>query len=88
MARIEKKTNPGLFQKVLDGDKTFEVRLADFKCEPGDILILREWDPKTKDYTGRSIEKKVTFVFKTKNMEKLHTKEELEKYGLMVLAIK
>jgi ribosomal protein S17 len=66
MIRIEKKAWPELFQKILNGEKTFDVRLADFNCKKGDILILREWDPKTKKYTGRKIEKKVAFILKTK----------------------
>ncbi|OGM31051.1 hypothetical protein A2630_00045 [Candidatus Woesebacteria bacterium RIFCSPHIGHO2_01_FULL_44_10] len=66
MKRIEKKAWPEYFEKILSGDKTFELRLADFDVDEGDTLVLREWDPKTKNYTGRKIEKKVSFVFKTK----------------------
>lgn len=40
--------------------------MADFECKPGDTLVLREWDPKTRQYTGRAVEKKVTHVTKTK----------------------
>ncbi len=28
----------------------------------GDILLLKEWDPKTKAYTGRELERKVGYV--------------------------
>ena len=86
--RIEKKTWPELFQKVLDGEKTFELRLADFECKNGDILVLKEWDPTIKKYTGRQVEKKVALVLPVKAMEKFHTKEELEKYGLQVIGFK
>ena len=86
--RIEKKTWPDFFQKILDGEKTFELRLADFECKSGDILVLREWDPETQEYTGRMVEKKVLFVLPVKAMEKFHTKEELEKYGLQVISFK
>ena len=85
--RIEKKTWPELFEKILSGEKTFEIRLADFKCRPGDILILREWDPKTKEYTGRVLEKEVTFVMKTKDI-KFWPKEEIAKYGFQVISFK
>jgi len=88
MAKIEKKTKPDMFQKVLDGDKTFELRLADFEIQPGDILILKEWDPEKKEYTGRILEKKVTFILNTKDMEQFHTKEEIEKHGLIVISIR
>jgi hypothetical protein len=58
---IEKKTSPEYFQAILEGKRTFELRLADFECKAGDILVLKEWNPETKEYTGRQIEKKATF---------------------------
>lgn len=85
--KIEKKTWPEYFERVLSGEKTFELRMADFTCNPGDVLVLREWDPKKREYTGRTIEKNVTYVIKTKDLE-LFPKEEVEKYGLQVIAIK
>lgn len=87
MKRIEKKAWPKLFEEVIKGNKTFDMRIADFKIKDGDILVLREWDPKTKKYTGRKIEKKVTFVFKTKN-QKFWSKEDIEKYGYQVIGFK
>ena len=64
--KIEKKVWPEYFQKILEGKKTHELRLADFECQEGDILILKEWSPQQKKYTGRVIEKTVTYVGKTK----------------------
>lgn len=87
MKRIKKKTWPDLFQKVMDGEKNFDLRLADFECEEGDVLIFEEWDPKTKEYTGRTIERKITFVFNTKDIH-YWTKEDVEKYGYYVMSIK
>ncbi len=87
MMRIEKKTWPDFFQKILDGEKTFELRLADFECKIGDILVLREWDPEKKEYTGRQVEKKVTYVLKTKEI-KFFPKEDIEKHGFQVIALK
>lgn len=84
--KIEKKTWPDLFQDVYDGKKNFDVRLADFECEEGDTLVLREWDPKTKGYTGRQIEKTVRYVIKTKDL-KFWAPEEVEKYGFQVIGI-
>lgn len=84
--KIEKKTWPNLFQKILDGTKKYEIRLADFECKEGDILILREWDPQKKEYTGRAIEKKITYVSKTKEL-KFWPKEEVDKYGFLVLSL-
>ena len=82
-----KKIWPKYFQKILDGKKTFELRLADWECKEGDILVLREWDPKTKKYTGREIEKEVTYVVKTKDMN-FWPKEDIEKYGYQIIAFR
>jgi len=85
--RHKKKVWPEYFQKILEGKKTFELRLADWECNEGDILILQEWDPETKEYTGREIEKEVTYVGKTKNMT-FWPKEDVEKYGYQIIAFK
>ena len=85
--RIEKKIWPRFFEKILSGEKTFELRLADFECKPGDILILREWDPNTKEYTGRVLEKRITYVVKTKNID-FWPKDKVEKYGYQIIAFR
>lgn len=85
--KIEKKTWPDYFQKIKNGEKTFELRLADFKCKIGDILVLKEYDPKTKKYTGRVVEKKVTYILKTKDL-KFWPKKDVKKYGYQVIAFK
>lgn len=87
MRRIEKKTWPVLFEKVLNGEKNFDLRIAEFECEVGDILVLREWDPETKDYTGRELEKEVTFVMKTKDL-KFWSQEDIEELGFLVMSFK
>lgn len=85
--KIEKKTWPKFFEEIKKGRKNFEVRLADWKCKPGDILVLREWNPKTKKYSGRVIEKKVTYVLKTKAL-RFFSKKDIEKYGFQIIALK
>jgi len=50
-------------------------------------LILQEWSPETKDYTGREMNKKVTYVGKTKNMT-FWPKEDVEKYGYQIISFK
>lgn len=85
--KIEKKVWPIYFSKIISGNKTFELRLADWKCKTGDILILKEWDPKTKKFTGRMIEKKVAYILKTKN-QKFWTKKEVDKYGFQIISFK
>lgn len=86
MRKIEKKTWPELFEKVKNGQKNFDLRLADFECRAGDILVFREWDPKTERYTGKSLKKKVTYVLKTKSL-KFFDKKEIEKYGFQVFSL-
>jgi ASC-1-like (ASCH) protein len=83
----KKKVWPEYFQKILDGKKTYELRLADWECNEGDILVLQEWDPETKEYTGREIEKEVTYVGKTKNLI-FWPKEDVEKYGYQIITFK
>ncbi|MBU0530778.1 MAG: DUF3850 domain-containing protein [Nanoarchaeota archaeon] len=41
MTEIRKKTWPDIFQRVLEGKKNVEVRLADFEIKEGDVLYLR-----------------------------------------------
>lgn len=42
------------FCDVINGRKLFEVRQNDRGFKVGDLLALNEWDPETKEYTGRS----------------------------------
>jgi hypothetical protein len=86
--RIEKKVQSKYFNDVLEGRKAFEVRLADFKCKPGDTLILKEQKKGTKKLTGRKIECEVLYKFNTKDMERFHTKKEISKYGFVILSIR
>lgn len=41
----ELKIWPQYFCRVADGSKTFEVRNNDRGFQPGDTVVLREWDP-------------------------------------------
>ena len=58
----ELKSWPEPFQFVLDGIKTFEYRKDDRCFEVGDMITIKEWDPKLKEYTGRT----VVFIVKFK----------------------
>ena len=78
-----KKAWPELFQKVVDGEKNFDLRLDDFDCSVGDVLILKEFDPETKEFTGREIKKEVKYVLKSSDL-KFFSKEDLNK-GFQVL---
>lgn len=67
--------------------KNFELRLADWDCNPGDILVLREYNSKKGKYTGRELAKQVSYVLKTKDLG-FWTKEAVEKYGYQIISLK
>ncbi len=84
MAIIKKKIWPEWFKLIKSGKKKFELRLADFRVKKGEVLILEEWNPKTKKYTGRKIKKKVKYVLKFK-LNDFGQKKKIEKKGLYVI---
>lgn len=84
MAIVKKKIWPRYFKLVKSGKKKFELRLADFKIKDGDVLVLEEWNPKTKKYTGRKIKKKVKYILKFK-LNDFGQKKEIERKGLYVI---
>lgn len=87
MATIKKKTWPEYFEAIVSGKKNFELRLNDFDVEEGDTLVLEEWDPDTKKYTGRTIEKKVTYVAKFKIDDLFWPEEEIKEKGIQVISL-
>ena len=87
MATIRKKTWPEFFEAVASGKKNFDVRLNDFEVKEGDTLVLEEWSPKTNAYTGRTIEKCVTYVLKVDPKNTFWPQEEIEEKGLQVISL-
>lgn len=83
---IEKKILAKFFDKVASGEKTYELRLADWDCQPGDTLVLIEIDDETKQPTGRQLSRKVGFVGRTKDFD-FRTKEEIDKYGYQIISL-
>lgn len=63
---IKKKCWSKFFRLIKTGKKKVDLRVADFKLKEGDILLLEEWDPKKKKYSGKKIKKKVKYVLKFK----------------------
>lgn len=51
------KVWPGYFEDIRAGIKT-----ADRNYQPGDILILQEYDPESGEYTGEVETRRVTHV--------------------------
>ncbi len=90
MKKIEKKVWPEYFQQILENKKTFELRLNDFDIEEGDNLLLKEWDPITKNYTGREIEKKVGYVgrWKIDELTAFWPLEDIQEKGIQVISLK
>lgn len=84
---IKKKILPGYFDAVASGKKKYELRLNDFDISEGDTLLLEEWDPDKKEYTGRSVEKKATYVAKFKVDELFWPKEEIMEKGIQIISL-
>lgn len=87
MATIEKKIWPEYFEAVRTGKKKFELRLNDFAVREGDILLLKEWDPKTKQYTGRNVEKKVTYIGKFFIDKLFWPEHEIKEKGMQIISL-
>jgi hypothetical protein len=82
---IEKKATADYFAEVLSGNKTFDMRLADWDCQEGDTLVLQEIDA-SGQLTGRTLSKKVGFVLKTKDFD-LFSKAAVEAHGYQVISL-
>lgn len=83
---IKKKILPEYFDRIAAGEKTYELRLADWQCEQGDTLLLVEIDAKTKKPTGRTMRRKVGYVGKTKGLD-FWTDEEIGKHGYQIISL-
>jgi len=58
----ELKTWPKPFDAVLDGTKTFDVRVNDRGYQVGDELLLQEYAPQISKFTGRTCRVRVTYL--------------------------
>ena len=87
MPAIEKKISPEMFEAISSGKKNYEFRIADFEVKEGGTLMLKEWNPQSKLFTGRSIEKKVTYVGKFDINNTYWPAKELIEKGFYILAL-
>jgi ASC-1-like (ASCH) protein len=62
MSVHELKSWPEFFEAVQSGTKKYEVRTDDRGYARGDRLLLHEWDPKDKEFTGRFCEVGVVHI--------------------------
>ena len=60
----ELKSWPQYFNATLRGDKDFDLRLDDRAFGVCDYLILREWNPKNKQYTGRQLTRQIKYILR------------------------
>lgn len=58
------KSWPAPFAAVWSGVKTFEVRRDDRSYANGDVLVLQEWDPSTREHTGREVVCRVRYLWR------------------------
>lgn len=59
----------GLFDPILKGDKTHDLRVMDRDYQVGDICLLREYDPILKTYTGRECRTQITYITSSRHQE-------------------
>ena len=50
------------FPYIISETKSYEIRKNDRDYRVGDILILREWRPDIKEYTGRLCTREVVWI--------------------------
>jgi hypothetical protein len=54
---------PQFFEPIKRGEKTHDLRRADDRdFEVGDRMLLEEFDPRTKSYSGRRLVVEITFI--------------------------
>ena len=86
MKTITKKIDKEWFDLILSGKKKFEGRVADFDINEGDILRLEEWTKGDKRrFTGRFIEKEVTYVQKHNAKEWIENQPEILEKGFYTI---
>lgn len=56
------KTWPKYFEEIISGRKTFEVRKFDRPFEENDDIVLQEYDPNEKMYTGKECHGKIMYI--------------------------
>ena len=85
MKIITKKSYSDLFEKVLTGEKTFDMRIADFDIQPGDILEQIEINYDGTP-TGRKVRHVVGEVLHTKKVN-FWKQEDIDQYGYQVMSL-
>lgn len=58
------KVVPEYFEALAEGKKGFEIRKDDRDYKEGDNLVLEEYNPETREYTGRCLTRKIIYVLR------------------------
>lgn len=58
------KILPKFFEPVKRGTKTFEIRKDDRDYKVGDVLVLKEWSDIVNNFTGRSVTKQISYIYR------------------------
>jgi len=88
MAEIRKKCWPEFFEKFVSGERTFELRLADFDLKNGDVLVFEEYNPETKEYTGRKARFKCKRVeHSAQNPLQFYQVDDVKKCGFWIIQL-
>lgn len=61
----ELKSWPEYFRAIVTGDRRHELRKNDRDYKVGDIILLREYDPKNRWFTGSKLQVEVTSITST-----------------------
>lgn len=85
---ITKKIDTVWFEAILAGKKKYELRLADFDINEGDLLRLEEWvgEGVGRKFSGRFIEKQVTYLRKVDLNGWIAKQPELLEKGMYVIS--
>jgi hypothetical protein len=58
----ELKIWPACFSAVEAGIKSFDVRQNDRDFQVGDVLLLREYEPESEQYSGRTTTRRISYL--------------------------
>lgn len=58
------KTWPAYFNPIETGKKNFELRKDDRPFEVGDDIILQEYDPEKKEYSGKELQFIIGYIYR------------------------
>lgn len=53
---------PEYYMFVENGQMNFQLRANDRDFQPGDILVLQEWDPENKSYSRKETIVYITYI--------------------------